>query len=64
MTSFKDNIVQKLVQCTPPDGIIYYYEISAYKSGLKKCTVATHKAHSIIFFTLFLLEKKNFLKSF
>lgn len=60
MTSFKDNIAQKLVQCTPPDGIVYYYEISAYKSGLKKCTVATHKAHSIIFLRFFCWKKRIF----
>lgn len=64
MTSFKDNIVQKLVQCTPPDGIIYYYEISAYKSGLKKMHGSHAQGSLNNFFTLFLLEKKNFLKSF
>lgn len=64
MTSFKDNIVQKLVQCTPPDGIIYYYEISAYKSGLKKMHGSHAQGSLNNFFYAFSVGKKEFFEEF
>lgn len=64
MTSFRNEIAQKLAQCTPPDGIIYYYETTAYKSELKQMH-GNHAEGSLNnFFYAFSVGKKEFFEEF